>query len=422
MTRPATAPEPLLTWPFLRLCIFAFLAFIAAFQLLPTIPFRLIELGTTRAGAGLFLTVYTWASALSAPFTGTLADRFGRRRMLVFAAAAFAVFSMLYGVVRALPLLLAVACLHGFFWSGMLSAAGALIADVVPVARRTEGIGYYGMSATAAVAVAPAIGLAVYRHGWLVLTIELAAMALVLLAMATQVRDHVPADAGDAQSGGVAPRHAALDGTCEEVPTRLPRLGRIHEVVSWRVVAAASGLFLVALPYGAITSYAALLAGERGIAPRSLFFTVFALTVLVTRVVLPRLADRYGKPMAWLLGSLVLVPPGLALLGAAHSRAMLIAAGIVFATGFGNAYPTFMTWVLARTDARQRAATFGSVLLAFDTAIGTGSLLVGWLGDKVGLGTAFFTVAGVSALAVPTFLLTRRALPEPAEATTQLAD
>src|SRR6185503_3814630 len=156
---------------------------------------------------------------------------------------------------------------------------------------------------------------------------------------------------------------------------------------------------------------AALLAGERGIAPRSLFFTVFALTVLVTRVVLPRLADRHGRPMAWLLGSLLLVPPGLVLLGAAHSRAMLVAAGIVFATGFGNAYPTFMTWVLARTDPRHRAATFGSVLLAFDTAIGSGSLLVGSLGDRVGLGTAFLVLAGLSALAVPTFLMTRRLLP-----------
>jgi len=389
----AATSEALFTWPFLRLCLFAFLAFLAAFQLFPTIPFRLIDLGASRGGAGLFLTVYTWASALSAPFTGALADRFGRKRMLVVAAAAFALFSVLYGVVTPLPLLLAVACLHGFFWSGMLSATGALTTDVIPVARRTEGIGYYGMSATAAVAVAPAIGLAVYHHGWLVLMIELAAMALALLAMATQVREGRPG--GD-------------DAAPEGAP--LPRL---HEAVSWRVVAAAGGLFVVALPYGGITSYAALLAGERHISPRSLFFTVFALTVLATRVVLPRLADRYGKPMLLLLISLLLVPPGLALLGLAHSRAVLVTAAIVFATGFGNAYPTFMTWVLARTDPRQRAATFGSVLLAFDTAIGTGSLLVGTLGDRVGLGTAFLILAGVSALAVPTFLATRRLLPAP---------
>src|SRR5262245_6095641 len=106
MLFPTTRREPLLTWPFLRLCLCAFAAFIAAFQLFPTIPFHLIELGAGRAQAGLFLTVYTWASALSAPFTGALADRFGRRRMLLYAAASFAVFSVVYGLVRPIPLLL----------------------------------------------------------------------------------------------------------------------------------------------------------------------------------------------------------------------------------------------------------------------------------------------------------------------------
>ncbi|HXT22911.1 MAG TPA: MFS transporter [Thermoanaerobaculia bacterium] len=385
MSPRSNAREPLLTWPFLRLCLFSFLAFIAAFQLFPTIPFHLIELGASRARAGTFLTVYTWASALSAPFMGAVADRFGRRRMLLLSAVAFSVFSVLYGVVTWLPLLLAIACVHGLFWSGMLSATGALVTDVIPPERRTEGIGYYGISATASVAVAPAIGLAVYRHGWLALMLELAALALLLAVMTLFV--HEP-----------------------KAPAREP--APLHEAISWRVVASASGLFLVAASYGAITSYAALLATDRGIAPRSLFFTVFALTVIATRIVLPHLVDRGGRPERLLMGSLLLVPPGLLLLGLAHTRGATVVAAIVFATGFGSAYPTFMSWVLARTDARHRAATFGSVLLAFDTAIGLGSLVVGRLGERLGLGGAFLVLAALSTLAVPSFLFTRRLLPE----------
>ncbi len=386
----SNANQPLFTWPFLRLCLFANLAFLAAFQLFPTIPFHLIDLGISRARAGLFLTIYTWASALSAPFTGLIADRFGRRRMLIVAAVSFALFSVLYGLVKPLPLLLVIGCLHGFFWSGMLSASGAMIVEIIPAARRTEGIGYYGIAATAAIAVAPAIGLAVYRHGWLALMLELTAMAVVLVVMAVLIPREDTAAPLSAKQAAHAP---------------------FREAISWRVVASASGLFLVALPYGAITSYVALFAEERDLPPRSLFFTVFALTVLVTRVFLPRLADRWGKPELWLIAGLLLVPPGLVLLGLAHTHAMLVAAAIVFSTGFGSAYPTFMTWVLARTDPRYLAATFGSVLLAFDTAIGCGSLLVGPLGEAVGLGRAFLVLAGVSALAVPAFLLTRRLLP-----------
>jgi MFS family permease len=379
------APTRLVTWPFLRLCLVQFAIFVAAFQLFPTIPFHLLDLGVDRAGAGLFLTVYTWASALSAPFTGTLADRFGRRRVLLVACAAFIAFSLLYGAVRAVPVLLGVACLHGFFWSGMLSASGALVVDVIPPARRTQGIALYGIAPTAAIAVAPALGLWMYRFGWRALTTELAAIGLVVLALALQVRPT-----------------AAHDPASARVPLR--------EAVSWRVIASASGLFLIALGYGGVTSYAALLAVERHIAPRSLFFTAFALTVIATRALLPGIADRSGATRL-MLPAFLLVPPGLALVAIAHSPWQLAGAAIVFATGFGSAYPAYMTWVLGRTDARHRAATYGSVLLAFDTAIGTGSLLVGHVAQTASLRVGFLTLAALSALAVPAFLLCRPLLP-----------
>ena len=105
------------------------------------------------------------------------------------------------------------------------------------------------------------------------------------------------------------------------------------------------------------------------------------------------------------------MPPALALLAVAGSRTSTVAAAALFGAGFGGAYPAFMTWVLGRTDPRHRAATFGSVLLALDTGIGTGSLLVGRIGDLAGLRTAFFAAAGAAALALPAYLLTRGLLP-----------
>src|SRR4029079_11544783 len=90
-----------------------------------------------------------------------------------------------------------------------------------------------------------------------------------------------------------------------EEPGALPRR---REAVSWRVMASASGLFLVALGYGAGTSYAALLATETGITPRRLYFTVFALTVIGTRLLLPGIADRSSAERV-LVPSFLLVPP-----------------------------------------------------------------------------------------------------------------
>ena len=180
--------------------------------------------------------------------------------------------------------------------------------------------------------------------------------------------------------------------------------------MSWRVIAVASTIYLLALGYGGVQSYAALLAIERGVRPASLFFTAFALTVVASRVFVGRIADLRG-PLVLMVPALLLAPAGYALLAFAHTAGATLLAAIFFALGFGTAYPTFVTWVLARTDARRRGATFGSVLFALDTAIGSGSLLVGRVGERAGLGTAFLVAAAAAALALPAFLATRRLLP-----------
>src|SRR5262245_30377422 len=75
--------ERLITPRFLVMCAFTFTVFLSAFQLFPTAPFRIVDLGGSKAQAGLFLGFLTYASAFSAPLTGALADRVGKRRMLI---------------------------------------------------------------------------------------------------------------------------------------------------------------------------------------------------------------------------------------------------------------------------------------------------------------------------------------------------
>src|SRR5919206_2854998 len=99
-------PAPLFTPRFAALCVYAFVTFFSAFQLLPGIPFRIIGLGGSTAAAGWFLSAYTFASAFSAPLMGTIADRVGRRRMLIVASLAFFAFSLAYGLIPHIGLLL----------------------------------------------------------------------------------------------------------------------------------------------------------------------------------------------------------------------------------------------------------------------------------------------------------------------------
>ena len=75
----APSSDTLFTPRFFVMCSFTFTVFLSAFQLLPTAPFHIRDLGGTTFVLGLFLGFLTYASALSAPLTGAIADRIVRR-------------------------------------------------------------------------------------------------------------------------------------------------------------------------------------------------------------------------------------------------------------------------------------------------------------------------------------------------------
>lgn len=360
--------------------MFAFVTFFSAFQLLPTVPFRVIELGGTKATAGTFLALYTYACAFAAPVTGSIADHIGRKRILLYASLLFIAFSIAYGTITSIPLLLVVAVVHGTCWSAILSSSAAIMSEAIPESRRTEGLAYWGMASTAAVAVAPLAGLVIFkRTNWFVLCAEMAALSALMFITALQLRR----DPVDAQR----------------------TFPRVSSLIDWRVTVTAFSLFVVSFGYGGITSYVALLATDRRIEPTSLFFTAFAITILVARLVIADAGDRFG-PLVLLIPSLLIVPIALVVLAITDSRSGLITSAVLYGIGFGGAYPAFMSYVLRFSDPARRGTTFGSVLWAFDTGIGSGSLVTGILVEQHGYRVAFLAAAVVSALAVPLFYAT----------------
>jgi MFS family permease len=380
-------PERLLTPRFAALWLYSFVTFFSAFQLLPAIPFRILDLGGSTAAAGWFLSAYTFASAFSAPLMGTIADRVGRRRLLLVASLAFCAFSLAYGVIPHIGLLLAVGVVHGALWSGLLSSASAIMTDYIPESRRTQGIAYWGLASVAAMAVAPAFGLWVFHFGWLTLCLEMAALSAMMTVGALFIHD--PTKPHERHRGALA------------------------EAWDWGVIRITLTMTVASVGYGGITSYAALLAVQRHVEPKSIYLTVYAVTIVVLRAFFSHLFDRV-KVRTLLYPALALVPVAFTILGLATARWQMALSAVLFGIGWGAAYPALATFILNNTDPARRARTFGSIMWAFDTGIGIGSLALGAIGQHYGLGTAFLTAAALSCFAIPIFAWTSRMIGRPA--------
>lgn len=358
--------------------VVSFAAAAASFQLFPAVPFRLRELGGSTATSGLFLGLLTYGSALSAPWTGALADRLGRRRVLIGAGVGLAGLGLAYAVVPRWEVLALLALPHGLFWSSVLTAGSAYMSDLIPDARRAEGIAYHGMASTLAIAVSPALGFFLAGLGWRWLCASIVLFYLAVAGLALRLPETVP------------PRGGSMRGL----------FGR--GTVEWPTLALSGTLLLVSCGYGGVTSFVAQLSEARGIAPKGLFFTIFAATILLCRPLVGSSLDRIG-PRRAVPACILLVAAGLALLPLAHGRIVLGVAAVLFGLGFSSFYPAFSSLVLRVVAPERRGAAFGAMIAAFDIGVGSGSIALGPLVARIGYGGAFTLAAGVALAAWPFF-------------------
>jgi len=156
----------------------------------------------------------------------------------------------------------------------------------------------------------------------------------------------------------------------------------------------------------------ALYAVALGVTPKAQYFSAFALVVLATRPIAGRFADQVGHRRIF-LPCLGLIAAGLAVLSFAHGKVGLLTSAVVFGTGFGTAYPVYAAYVMGHVQANRRGAAFGGILAAFDTGIGTGSVMTGWMVSRYGYPAAFGLAAALSALAIPYFLSVEKRLLHP---------
>lgn len=348
-------PEPptdkLLTRPFLLIWSLAFLTFFAAFQLFPTVPLRLRELGASLAESGRFLSVFTVGSAFGALVTGPLGDRVGHRRMVATSALLFAGCVGSYGLLPKVGWFYAVALPHGIVWSGLLTSTMATLSHVLPESRRVDGLSIFGLASPAGVIFGPVLGLWIHhRWGFPVIALFLAALFVVLAFLSLGMPGVAPS--GERRPAVHLPE-AAVAGPCLI-------------------------LFASALGYGALNSYSAQEALDLRFAFPAAFLTAMAVGMVAMRLAMARIG--FGtRPIRLLPGMLAAATLGMGILVLPGGTLRHACAGLLYGAGYSMMHTLLNAHLLDTVDPRRRGAAFGALLFAFDSGIGLGALTLGGL-------------------------------------------
>jgi EmrB/QacA subfamily drug resistance transporter len=130
------------------------------------------------------VTAYLLTSTISVPLYGKISDLYGRKRIFQLAIVVFVAGSMLSGLARSMPMLIAFRALQGAGAGGLMATAQAIIGDVVSPRERGKYQGYLGAVFAFSSVVGPLLGgFIVDRFTWpwiFYINVPVAIMALVV--------------------------------------------------------------------------------------------------------------------------------------------------------------------------------------------------------------------------------------------------
>ncbi len=133
----------------------------------PLFARKLGDFGDSVAVLAASVMAYSLAGVIAAPFMGSLADRFGRRPLVLGSFAAFAAaFAGYYLAATSLAFII-IRGLAGGLTAGLGPASMGLVADIAPQDERARWIGVIGGGTAAGFIVGPVVGGLLYdRWGY----------------------------------------------------------------------------------------------------------------------------------------------------------------------------------------------------------------------------------------------------------------
>src|ERR1700730_4920104 len=108
------------------------------FVVSPLLPLIVVDFQSSPALAGLSVAIFALAYMISAPLFGRLADRVGRRQVLICCLYAFGAANLLTAAATSLPCLLAARLFAGAVAAGVSPSVYALVAGIAPRDRRAS--------------------------------------------------------------------------------------------------------------------------------------------------------------------------------------------------------------------------------------------------------------------------------------------
>lgn len=358
--------------------LFLFVFYFAQTTILPI--YILNELHGTLAQAGLAMTLFMASSIAVRPFSGLIIEKFGRKKTLYISEALFCLFSFAYLFADNLTILLVIRFLHGIWFSILTTVTVPIANDFIPTKRKGEGMGYFVMSINLGVVLGPLIGLTLIQPFAYTTVAGILAATICL--------------------GFIFCFMIPIQAETKSVITQLKRRLTLQDFVEKKALPVSIMAMLVSFSYASIMSFISTFAESKSLLPyASLFFVVFAISMMSLRPITGKIYDRKGANYV-VYPAIALFSIGLIILSQINSVADLMIAAIFIGIGFGSAQPCLQTLSIQRSAKDRIGHATSTFFTCYDLGIALGSILLGLVIAQQGYSFAYLLCACITALSL----------------------
>ena len=327
------------------------------------VPKYAASMGAAATIVGIASSAFAISALLSKPFTSPAFSCVNKRNLFILSAVIYLAAYVVFYIAPSPEWLIAGRLLQGIGTGIAAPVSLSLACDNITEGSFSKGVSMFSLGQAFGQAVGPSVGLSLSKSIGYKMTFVICFFAMVLAII------------------------AALFVKGKQPEKGAKYLIRFDTIIEKKAVPPAITLGFVVMAYACIPGFLAIYGDLLGIDKIGLYFTVYAIAILVLRFVTGGLADKFGYRTVVSI-SLVCFAVTFILFAFSRSLTGFIIAAIFSALGYGITLPNMQALCMSSISPDRRGVASNTMYLFQDIGQSVGPWLAGMLIDGLILSKA----------------------------------
>ena len=375
-----------------------FLAFSGFYVLMATMPLYVCDLGGTAADVGIIMGTLSISAIICRFLIGEKLDIHGRKIFIIISLIIIFISNIFYFFSQNEISLIILRIFHGIGWGICTTANNTFVSDIIPVKKRGEGVGYWGIFNNLAMIIGPLTGLVILQQtNFDTLFLVSIGMSFVAIILSLFLKEN----------------KELYNGKKEKVKIEISKI--IKPYLSYDILAPLLPLLFFSLTYGVILTFIPLFAIKVGIHNFGIFFSIYGFMVIIARLFTGRMSDKLGRKTiiipGFIFAAIALLI--LAFIDILHFNvhivfALMILSAVLYGISFAAIPAVLIALSMDMAPVNKRGIAMAAFGSAMDLGIGGGAFIFGLILDVSSFFTIFALSCGLTILGV--FTIARMSL------------